>query len=131
MYTTFSSDIKQDKQEDMKKNEHSLKILSYYQSTFRNAGVFTTLALAALAAAHSHTINKNPWGGYARYAASIVFLGIALFVSFKLLDLRERTKHLNDPVGAWQPATFSILIADFAIFVAIVLSFINRMILKN
>lgn len=131
MYTTFSSDIKQDKQEDTKKKEHSLKVLSYYQSTLRNAGVFTTLALAALAAAHSHTINKNPWGGYARYAASIVFLGIALFVSFKLLDLRERTKHLNDPVGAWQPATFSILIADFAIFVAIVLSFINRMVLKN
>lgn len=131
MYTTFSSDIKQEEQEQTKEKAHSLKVLSYYQSTLRNAGVFTTLALAALAAAHSHTINKNPWGGYARYAASLVFLVIALFVSFKLLDLRERTKHLNDPIGAWQPATFSILIADFAIFVAIVLSFINRMILKN
>ena len=134
MYTTFSSDIKQDnqdKQEQTQNKEHSLKVLSYYQSTLRNAGMFTTLALATFAAAHSHTISRNPWGGYARYAASLLFLGVALFVSFRLLDLREKNKHLNDPLGAWQPATFSMLIADLVILVSIVLSFINKMILKH
>lgn len=131
MYTTFSSDIIQEKQNNFKNEEMQLKVLSYYQSTLRNAGMFTTLSLATLAAAHSHHININPWGGYARYAASLLFLGISLFVALRLLHIREKNRYLNDPIGVWNPVTISILVAQFIIFVAIILSFVNRMILKH
>jgi len=131
MYTTFTENVNKEKQKQENIQQKSLSVLSYYQSTLRNSGMFTTLALATLAAAHGHVIHKNPWGGYARYAASLLFLGLAVFVSFRLLVLREKNIHLNDPLGPWQPVNISILIAQVVIFIAIVLSFVNKMILKH
>ena len=126
MYTTFAADNDKDKQEAESKEKQRLSILSYYQSTLRNVGVFTTLALASLAAAHSSPIYKNPWGGYARYASTFMFLCIAIFISWRLVQLRERYIQRGDPLGGWKYMSPALLITHIAIFSAMLFSFINK-----
>ena len=49
MYTTFSDENDKQIQEEQQKQKKAMSLLSYYQSTLRNAGLFTTLSLATLA----------------------------------------------------------------------------------
>jgi hypothetical protein len=107
-------------------DDKQLKILSYYQSTLRNAGMFTTLSLATLAAAHGSKHQKNLWGVYARYIASMMFLSLAIFVSIQLITLRDKYEGIGDPIGIWKWTAPMLLITQFAIFVAILMSFGNR-----
>ena len=130
MYAKFSPDNMKDKQEEEaqdKQEKQRLSILSYYQSTLRNVGVFTTLSLASLAAAHSSPIYKNPWGGYARYASAFMFLCIAIFISWRLVQLRERYIQQGDPLGSWKYMSPALAITHIAIFAALLFSFINKM----
>ena len=61
MSTSTTQSIQTDKKREARDEKH-LKILSYYQSTLRNAGMFTTLSLAALAAAHGSKSQKKSMG---------------------------------------------------------------------
>ena len=130
MYTTFSDENDKQIQEEQQKQKKAMSLLSYYQSTLRNAGMFTTLSLATLAAAHSYTVKRNPWGAYARYALTLLFLSLAIYVSFRLVQLREKHKESDDPLKNWKYFAIVLLVAQSIILIAIVLSFIKRMIRK-
>ena len=126
MYTTFSDENDKQIEEELQKQKKELSLLSYYQSTLRNAGMFTTLSLATLAAAHGYTVKRNPWGAYARYASTLLFLALAIYVSWRLVQLRETYKETDDPLGKWKHIAIILLVAQSIIFIAIVLSFIKR-----
>lgn len=125
MSTSTMQDVQTDKKREAQDEKH-LKILSYYQSTLRNAGMFTTLSLAALAAAHGSKPQKNPWGVHARYIAALMFLTLAIFVSMQLITLRDKYENTGDPLGDWKWTAPMLLITQLAIFIAILLSFSNR-----
>ena len=98
-----------------------MRILSYYQSTLRNVGVFTTLALASLAAAHSAKIHKNKLGLYARYLASTIFISIAFFISWMLVKLDKEYQGKGDPIAEWDWTAPVLILTQVAIVIAIVL----------
>ena len=107
-----------------------MRILSYYQSTLRNVGVFTTLALASLAAAHSAKIHKNKLGLYARYLASIIFISIACFISWMLVKLDKEYQGKGDPIAEWDWTAPVLILTQVAIVIAIVFSFTKRLVKK-
>ena len=107
-----------------------IRVLSYYQSTLRNAGMFTTLALATLAAAHSAKQQKNMIGVYARYIASFMFIVLSLFVSWMLIKLDKEYQGKRDHIAEWDWIAPVLILTQVAIFIAIVFSFKKRLIKK-
>ena len=107
-------------------DDNQLKIMTYYQSTLRNAGLFTSLSLATLAAAHGSKPQKNLWGVYARYIISIMFISLAIFVSIQLITLRDKYENIGDPIGSWKWIAPTMLFTQFAICVAILMSLFKR-----
>ena len=119
----------ENKNEKMSESE-KLGILSYYQSTLRNVGVFTTLALASLAAAHTAKMHKNKLGLYARYIAATIFISIACFISWMLVKLDKKYEGKGDPIHEWAWTAPILILTQFFIIIAIVFSFTKRLVKK-
>lgn len=104
-----------------------IDLLSYYQSTVRNAGMFTTLSLAALAAAHGAKKQKNNVGLYLRYLAALMFILIGLFVSWMLIELDREYEDRGDPLDKWKWLSPTLVFTQISIIFAILLSFLTKL----